>query len=109
MSTADKFRYKLKTANVVEKLIGINVLCFILFYLAKTIAFLFQWPQIFSWNGLFSQKSPGNIFLSHGRLSLIHFCIPGSGIYLVICLFYIMPVLISLPIIRPKSCSPFTF
>ncbi|CAN5211517.1 rhomboid family intramembrane serine protease [soil metagenome] len=47
MGTADKFRYKLKTATVVEKLIVINVLCFILFYLARTVSFLFQWPSDF--------------------------------------------------------------
>lgn len=47
MSAADKIRQKFQTASVVEKLIGINVLVFILFYVFKTIAFLFQLPSDF--------------------------------------------------------------
>ena len=47
MKASDKFKYKLQTATVVEKLIAINVLVFVLMYLFKTIAFLFQFPSNF--------------------------------------------------------------
>ena len=45
MSTKDTLRLKLQTASVVEKLIAINVVVFILFFLIKTISFLFQVPD----------------------------------------------------------------
>lgn len=59
MGTADKLRYKLQTATVVEKLIAINVLVFLLFYLVKTIAFLFQLPSDFLLEWLVFPKEPG--------------------------------------------------
>ncbi|MEO2064326.1 MAG: rhomboid family intramembrane serine protease [Christiangramia sp.] len=42
MRTSDKLRYKMQTATITEKLIAINVLVFVLFFLIRTIAFLFQ-------------------------------------------------------------------
>lgn len=47
MKGSDKFKYKLQTATVVEKLIAINVLVFLLFYLFRTLTFLFQLPSDF--------------------------------------------------------------
>ncbi|MGY5846970.1 rhomboid family intramembrane serine protease [Salegentibacter sp. HM20] len=41
------WKYKLKTATVVEKLIGINVLIFVFFFVFRTMAFLFQFPDDF--------------------------------------------------------------
>lgn len=41
MRRSDNIRYKLKTASVTEKLIAINVAVFLLFFLFKTVAFLF--------------------------------------------------------------------
>lgn len=41
------WKYKLKTATVVEKLIGINVLIFVFFFVFRTLAFLFQFPDDF--------------------------------------------------------------
>ncbi len=79
MSTADKFRYKLKTANVVEKLIGINVLCFILFYLAKTVAFLFQWPADFLLEWFVFPKEPGEYIFK--PWSILTYSFLHSGIW----------------------------
>lgn len=45
MKAADKIRDKFRTATVVEKLIAINILVFILFYVFKTVAYLFQFPS----------------------------------------------------------------
>lgn len=42
MQMSDKLRYKIQTATVTEKLIAINLLVFVLFFLFRTIAFLFQ-------------------------------------------------------------------
>jgi len=47
MSAADKIRFKLQTATVVEKLIAVNVLAFLVFYLFRTIAYLFNIPSDF--------------------------------------------------------------
>ncbi|HET8837627.1 MAG TPA: rhomboid family intramembrane serine protease [Flavobacteriaceae bacterium] len=42
-----KLRYKYETATMLEKLIGINVVLFVVIFLLKTIAFLFQFPSDF--------------------------------------------------------------
>ena len=47
MGIGDNLRYKIRMATVVEKLIGVNVLVFVLFFLFRTIAFLFQLPSDF--------------------------------------------------------------
>ncbi|MDT0676114.1 rhomboid family intramembrane serine protease [Autumnicola musiva] len=47
MRTSDRLRYKIQTATVTEKLIAINVLVFVLFFLFRTIAYLFQLPSDF--------------------------------------------------------------
>lgn len=47
MNASDKIKYKFQTATVVEKLIGINVLIFLLVYLFRTLGFLFQFPSDF--------------------------------------------------------------
>lgn len=47
MKRGDALIYKLKTATVTEKLIAVNVFVFVLFFLIKTIAFLFNLPGDF--------------------------------------------------------------
>ncbi len=47
MGTSDRLRYKLQTATVTEKLIAVNVLVFVIFFLTRLIAFLFQLPSDF--------------------------------------------------------------
>lgn len=47
MGIGDNLRYKIRMATVVEKLIAVNVLVFVLFFLFRTIAFLFQLPSDF--------------------------------------------------------------
>ena len=47
MRMSNNFRYKLSTATVSEKLIGVNVAVFILFFFFKTLAFLFNFPDGF--------------------------------------------------------------
>lgn len=79
MSTADKFRYKLQTATVVEKLIALNVLFFILFYLAKTVAFLFQWPSDFLLEWFVFPKEPGEYIFK--PWSIVTYSFLHSGIW----------------------------
>jgi membrane associated rhomboid family serine protease len=79
MGTADKFRYKLQTATVVEKLIAINVICFILFFLAKTVAFLFQWPSDFLLEWFVFPKEPGEYIFK--PWSIVTYSFLHSGIW----------------------------
>ena len=79
MGPADKFRYKLQTASVVEKLIGLNILFFILFYLAKTVAFLFQWPSDFLLEWFVFPKEPGEYIFK--PWSIITYSFLHSGIW----------------------------
>lgn len=79
MSAADKIRHKFQTATVVEKLIGINVLVFILFYVFKTIAFLFQWPSDFLLEWLVFPKEPGEYIFK--PWSIITYSFMHSGIW----------------------------
>lgn len=79
MGTADKFRYKLQTATVVEKLIAINVLVFILFFFAKTIAFLFQWPSDSLMDWFVFPKEPGEYIFK--PWSIITYSFLHSGLW----------------------------
>ncbi|CAM4035719.1 rhomboid family intramembrane serine protease [Gillisia limnaea] len=79
MSAADKIRHKFQTASVVEKLIGINVLVFILFYVFKTIAFLFQLPSDFLLEWLVFPKEPGEYIFK--PWSIITYSFMHSGIW----------------------------
>ena len=79
MSAADKIRHKFETASVVEKLIGINVLVFILFYVFKTIAFLFQLPSDFLMEWLVFPKEPGEYIFK--PWSIITYSFMHSGIW----------------------------
>ncbi len=47
MTTRDNLRLKIQTASVVEKIIALNVAVFVVFFLIKTISFLFQVPSDF--------------------------------------------------------------
>ena len=47
MRRADNLRYKIRTASVTEKLIGINVAVFVVFFLFKTLAFLLGYSSDF--------------------------------------------------------------
>ncbi|WP_339611277.1 rhomboid family intramembrane serine protease [uncultured Planktosalinus sp.] len=44
MNALEQAKYKYKMANVVEKLILVNVLVFVLMYLIQVVLFLFEWP-----------------------------------------------------------------
>lgn len=63
MRTSDRLRYKLQTATVSEKLIAINVLVFVLFFLARTIAFLFRMPSDFLMQWFVFPNDPGEFLL----------------------------------------------
>lgn len=53
-----KVQYKYATSTMLEKLIGVNVVLFVLIFLLKTIAFLFQFPSEFILNWLVFPKDP---------------------------------------------------
>ncbi len=79
MGPVDKFKYKMQTATVVEKLIALNVLVFILFFLIKTIAFLFQLPSDFITGWLVFPKEPGEFLFK--PWSIITYSFLHSGIW----------------------------
>ncbi|MFD1095499.1 rhomboid family intramembrane serine protease [Salegentibacter chungangensis] len=79
MKASDKIRYKFQTATVVEKLIGINVLVFLLFFLIRTIAFLFQLPSDFLLQWFVFPKEPGEFIFK--PWSIITYSFLHSGIW----------------------------
>ncbi len=79
MSAADKIRYKLQTASVVEKLIALNVFFFLLFFVAKTIAFLFNWESDFLLEWFVFPKEPGEYLFK--PWSIITYSFLHSGIW----------------------------
>lgn len=79
MKASDKFKYKLQTATVVEKLIAINVLVFVLMYLFKTIAFLFQFPSNFFMEWFVFPKEPGEFIFK--PWSIVTYAFLHSGIW----------------------------
>lgn len=79
MRRSGNFRYKLKTATVTEKLIVINVLVFVLFFLFKTIAFLFQLPSDFLLEWFVFPKEPVEFLFK--PWSIITYAFLHSGIW----------------------------
>lgn len=79
MRGSNNFRYKLKTATVSEKLIAINVAVFILFFLFKTFAFLFQLPSDFVLDWFVFPKEPGEFLFK--PWTIITYAFLHSGIW----------------------------
>lgn len=79
MKMSDKMRYKIQTASVTEKLIAINVLVFILFFLFRTIAFLFQLPSDFLLEWFVFPKEPMEFLFK--PWSIITYSFLHSGIW----------------------------
>jgi len=79
MKGSDKLRYKLQTATVVEKLIAINVLVFLLFFLFRTIAYLFQLPSDFLLEWFVFPKEPGEFIFK--PWSIITYSFLHGGIW----------------------------
>ena len=79
MRRSGNFRYKLKTATVTEKLIAINVVVFILFFLVRTIAFLFQMPTDFLMEWFVFPKEPAEFLFK--PWSIITYAFLHSGIW----------------------------
>lgn len=79
MRAADKIRHKFRTATVVEKLIAINVLVFILFYVFKTISYLFQFESDFLLEWVVFPKEPGEFIFK--PWSVITYSFFHSGIW----------------------------
>ncbi|MFD0976071.1 rhomboid family intramembrane serine protease [Salinimicrobium gaetbulicola] len=79
MRRSGNFRYKLKTATVTEKLIVVNVAVFVLFFLFKTIAYLFQLPSDFLLEWFVFPKEPGEFLFK--PWSIITYAFLHSGIW----------------------------
>jgi membrane associated rhomboid family serine protease len=79
MKSSDRIRFKIQTATVTEKLIAINVLVFILFFLFRTIAYLFQVPSDFLLEWFVFPKEPMEFFLK--PWSIITYSFLHSGIW----------------------------
>ncbi len=79
MKPIDKLKYKMQTASVVEKLIAVNVAVFILFFVFKTIAFLFNLPSNFITEWLVFPKEIGEYIFK--PWSIITYSFLHSGIW----------------------------
>jgi len=79
MNSSDRIKYKIQTATVIEKLIAINVLVFILFFLLKTIAYLFQLPSDFLVEWFVFPKEPMEFLMK--PWSIITYSFLHSGIW----------------------------
>lgn len=82
MNTSDKIKYKFKTATVTEKLIAINVLIFILFFLFRTVAYLFQVPSDFLLEWFVFPKEPAEFIMK--PWSIITYSFLHSGIWHIV-------------------------
>ncbi|WP_300437146.1 rhomboid family intramembrane serine protease [Christiangramia sp.] len=79
MRSSDRIRYKIQTATVTEKLIAINVLVFVLFFLLRTISFLFQLPSNFLLEWFVFPKEPMEFLMK--PWSIITYSFLHSGIW----------------------------
>ncbi|QYA27005.1 rhomboid family intramembrane serine protease [Gramella sp. MT6] len=79
MRSSDRLRYKIQTATVTEKLIAINVLVFVVFFLLRTIAYLFQLPSEFLLEWFVFPKEPMEFLLK--PWSIITYSFLHSGIW----------------------------
>ena len=79
MRSSDRIRYRIQTATVTEKLIAINVLVFILFFLLRTIAYLFQLPSDFLLEWFVFPKEPMEFLMK--PWSIITYSFLHSGIW----------------------------
>ncbi len=76
-STNWKLRFQM--ASITEKLIAVNVVVFVLFYLLQTLAFLFNWPADFLLEWLVFPKDPGEFLFK--PWSIITYAFLHSGIW----------------------------
>ena len=79
MKMSDNLRYKMNTATVSEKLIAVNVAVFILFFLFKTFAFLFQFSDDFFLEWFVFPKELGEFLMK--PWSIITYAFLHSGIW----------------------------
>lgn len=73
------WKLRLQMASVTEKLIAVNVLVFVLFYLFQTLAFLFNLPADFLLEWLVFPKDPGEFLFK--PWSIITYAFLHSGIW----------------------------
>lgn len=79
MRRANNFKFKLKTASVTEKLIAVNAAVFVLFFLFRTLAFLFNLPSGFLLEWFVFPKEPGEFLFK--PWSIITYAFLHSGIW----------------------------
>ena len=79
MRMSNNFRYKLSTATISEKLIGVNVAVFILFFFFRTLAFLFNLPDGFLLEWFVFPKELGEYLMK--PWSIITYAFLHSGIW----------------------------
>jgi membrane associated rhomboid family serine protease len=79
MRRSGNFRYKLKTATVTEKLVAVNVMVFVVFFLFKTIAYLFQIPSDFILEWFVFPKEPGEFLFK--PWSILTYAFLHNGIW----------------------------
>lgn len=79
MNTLEQVKYKFKMANVVEKLIVINVAVFVFLYLIQVVFFLFEMPLNTLSNWLVFSNDPGDIL--YKPWSIITYAFLHQGLF----------------------------
>lgn len=77
--SSTNWKLRFQTASITEKLIAVNVVVFVLFYLLQTLAFLFNWPADFLLEWLVFPKDPGEFLFK--PWSIITYAFLHSGIW----------------------------
>ncbi|PKP26127.1 MAG: rhomboid family intramembrane serine protease [Bacteroidetes bacterium HGW-Bacteroidetes-2] len=78
MTFLEQAKYKYHTANVLEKLIAINVIVFVLMYVFQAIAFLFKFQENFILDWLVFSKDPEDLLFK--PWSIVTYAFLHSGI-----------------------------
>ncbi|HET7360706.1 MAG TPA: rhomboid family intramembrane serine protease, partial [Salinimicrobium sp.] len=79
MKMSDNIRYKIKTASITEKLIAVNVLVFLFFFILRTISFLFKFDSGFIMQWFVFPKELGEFIFK--PWSIITYAFLHSGLW----------------------------
>ena len=98
MMLKDQIQYRIQQLNIAEKIILINVICFVLPLFFKTILYLFNIPSNY-FIGLFELSSSfKDLILSLGQSLPMVFYIQDFFIFFGICIYFIFPQVFTKPI-----------
>lgn len=88
MNLQEKIRYRYNTSSIVEKMIAFNVVVFVLFFLLKTIEFLFKLPTDSLMNWFTFPKDP--VALLYRPWSIITYAFLHAGLWHILGNMFIL-------------------